>query len=81
MLVSYQSIMAYEKEKTMKTQFEITQNFTYKDGTSGGILHTVVNSRKAVVTQLEANYQWLRAHGHTPGEVIVSVFKREVKNG
>jgi len=56
----------------MRTQFEITQNFTYKDGTQGGILHTVVNSRKAVETQLKANLEWLKVKGHTPGDVTVT---------
>jgi len=56
----------------MRTWYEITQTFTYKNGTPGGVLHTVVNSKVAITRQLANNAKWLKVHGHTPGVVVVT---------
>jgi hypothetical protein len=48
-----------------RKHYEITMTFTYKNGFSGGRLHTFVNSRKAVNDQIDANRKWLTAKGHT----------------
>jgi len=56
----------------MRTWYKVTQKFTYKDGTPGGILQVTVNSRKAVDRQLENNHKWLAAHGHkADGEPVI----------
>lgn len=56
----------------MRTWYEITQKFTYKDGTPDGVLSTTVNSRKAVDRQLENYREWLKVHGHkADGEPII----------
>ena len=55
-----------------RTKYRITIQFTYVDGTPGGVLDTVVNSRKAVDVQLDANHKWLAFKGHTPTSETVT---------
>ena len=47
-----------------RKHYEITMTFTYKNGLKGGRLNAIVNSRKAVDRQIDANRQWLTAKGH-----------------
>lgn len=46
-------------------KYKVVIEFTYKDGTTGGELETIVNSKKAVEIQLEADQSWLAAKGHS----------------
>ena len=55
-----------------RKKYRIVVNFTYKNGTPGGVLDTVVNSRKAVDIQLDANNAWLSAKGHTPTNTTIT---------
>lgn len=54
-----------------RKRYEIDLRFTYGDGTEGGRLHTIVNSKKAVTVQLAADRQWLRAKGHTETSLVI----------
>jgi len=56
----------------MRSWFEVIQKFTYANGTPDGVLRTIVNSKAAVTRQLAANAQWLKAHGHLAGSVVVT---------
>ena len=60
--------------KMTRKRYEITINFNYKNGMTGGCLNTTVNSKSAVQRQIDANRKWLKIKGHTE----VSLTIREV---
>lgn len=55
-----------------RQRYEITVTFTYQNGTPGGVLHTIVNSKKAVEIQMAANKKWLAQKGHTINTITVN---------
>ena len=54
-----------------RTYYRIIITFTYKNGESGGVLDTTVNSKKAVDVQLEADRGRLETKGHTINTVDI----------
>jgi len=61
------------KDKQMaRKKYRIIVEFTYKDGVTDGSLDTVVNSKKAISDQLEANQKWLDSKGHTADNITIT---------
>jgi len=54
-----------------RIHYRIIVTFTYKNGESGGVLDTTVNSKKAVDVQMETNRKWLANKGHTTNTVVI----------
>ncbi len=51
--------------------YKVTMNFNYVNGMTGGVLHTKVNSKKAIKVQIEANRNWLAIKGHKELDVTI----------
>ena len=54
--------------------FEVEMTFAYANGESGGRLHTVVNSTRAVTVQIEADREWLAVKGHREESLVVKEY-------
>lgn len=60
-----------------RKRYRIITKFTYADGMPGGVLDGIVNSRRAVDTQLAANDKWLKMKGHTATETTITEVEKE----
>ena len=55
-----------------RKSYKIVIGFTYKDGTTDGLLVAAVNSRKAIKVQLKAGQEWLAHKGHSINTIAIA---------